>query len=92
MATARRKYTKGAVYENVQLKVMRNLCCDVLLEQEDFQRQHRRVVFTYGGTRPELVISSLPPETCAVTAATIECLSLFHDLTPSHLVAVPSCR
>jgi len=70
------------VHENVQLKVMRNLCCDVLLGQ-DFQRQHQRVVFTYDGTRPELVISSLPPETCAVTAATVECPSLFHDLTPN---------
>jgi len=82
----------GAVYENVESKVMRNLCCDVLMGQ-DFQRQHRRVVFTYDGTRPELAISSLPPENCAVTAATVECPSLFHDLTPSRCpVAVPSRR
>jgi len=50
----------GMVYENVQLKVMRNLCCDVLLGL-DFQRQHQRVVITYDGTRPGLIISSLPP-------------------------------
>ena len=70
---------------------MRNLCCDALLGQ-DFQRQHRRIVFTYDGTRPELVIS-LSPETCVVTAATVECPSLYHDLSPyCRQVAVPSRR
>jgi len=50
-----------------------------------------RSLFTYDGTRPELVISSLPPETCAVTA-TVECPS-FLDLTPNcRPVAVPSRR
>ena len=63
---------QGVVYKNVYLGVMKDLCCDILLGQ-DFQRQNRRVIFEYDGTRPELVVSSLPPQTCAVAAAKPEC-------------------
>jgi len=54
---------------------MKNLCCDILFGQ-GFQ-QHRRVVFEYDGARSELVVFSLPPQTCAVGPAKPECPSLF---------------
>ena len=74
------------------LGVMKDLCCDILLGK-DFQRQHRRVIFEYDGTRPELAVSSLPPQTCAVAAAKPECLSLVYNLTPDcRPVSIPSHR
>ena len=73
------------------LGVMKDLCCDILLGQ-DFQRQHRRVIFEYGGARLELV-SSLPPQTCAVAAAKPDCPPLFYNLMPDcRPVFIPSRR
>ena len=68
------------VYNNVYVGVMENLCCDVLLGQ-DFQRQHRQVVFEYGGPKPEFIISSTSNKTCAVVAANTQCPSVFGNLT-----------
>ena len=80
------------VYKDVILGVMKNLCSDILLGQ-DFQRQHQRVVFTYDGDKPELVISSLSSDTCAVAAATVGCPPLFKYLTNGcRPVCAPSRR
>ena len=79
---------QGVVYKNVCLGVMKNLCCDILLGQ-DLQRKHRRVTFECDGTRPEPVVSSLPPQTCAVAAAKPECPSLFDNLRPDCRPAYP---
>jgi len=49
--------------------------------------------FGYDGTRPELVVSSLPLQTCAVAAAKPECPSLFDNLMPDcQPVSIPSRR
>ena len=83
---------KGVVYKNVHLGVAKDLCCDILLGQ-DFQRQNRRVIFEYDGTRPELDVSSLPLQTCAVAAAKPECPFLFDNLKPDcRPVSIPSRR
>jgi len=71
---------QGVVYKDVYLGVTKDVRCDILL-RHDFQ-QHCHVIFEYDGTMPELVVSSLPPQTCAVAAAKPECLSLFNNLTP----------
>ena len=80
------------VYNNVYVGVMENLCCDVLLGQ-DFQRQHRRVVFEYGGPKPEFIISSTSNKTCTVVAANTQCPSIFGNLMADcHPIAVQSGR
>ena len=45
-------------YKNVALKVMKDLCADVLLGL-DFQSQHQSVVLNFGGTKEPLTVSSL---------------------------------
>ena len=83
---------QGVVYNSVYLGVMKDLCYDLFLGKA-FQRQHRRVIFEYDGTKPELVVSSLPPQTCAVAAAKPERPSLFDNLKPDcRPVSIPSRR
>ena len=62
-------------YKNVALKVMKDLCADVLLGL-DFQSQHQSVLLNFGGTKEPLTVSSLsmfktePPQ-------------LFNNLSPN---------
>ena len=62
-------------YKNVVLKVMKDLCADVLLGL-DFQSQHQSVVLNFGGTKEPLTVSLLsmfktePPQ-------------LFNNLSPN---------
>ena len=66
----------GSVYRDVNLKVLRNLCCDILLGQ-DFQSQHKQVIFQYEGKKKDFVVS----QTCALASAAADTPSLFHNLS-----------
>lgn len=46
---------KGEHYREVQLKVMNNLCSQVLLGQ-DFMKLHDTIVMSFGGTKPPLMV------------------------------------
>nr|XP_039273884.1 uncharacterized protein LOC120347845 [Styela clava] len=58
---------QGRHYPKFKLRVMDDLCCDILLEI-DFQGQHQSVTYNYGGDRPPMSVcgfstfKSLPPE------------------------------
>ena len=68
---------------------MKNLCCDILLGQ-DFQAQHKQVVFRYEGNKDDLVVSY---DSCALTAASADVPSLFSNLSPKcKPIAVKSRR
>ena len=76
-------------YFDVKLKVLKNLCCDILLGQ-DFQAQHKQVVFRYEGNKDDLVVSY---DSCALTAASADVPSLFSNLSPKcKPIAVKSRR
>ncbi|XP_076052612.1 uncharacterized protein LOC143032026 [Oratosquilla oratoria] len=62
-------------YPCVQLGVLKDLCCDVILGH-DFQKQHESVTFQYGGNKPSLRVTS----NCALATADIEEPSLFPNL------------
>ncbi|XP_076037194.1 uncharacterized protein LOC143022734 [Oratosquilla oratoria] len=62
-------------YPCVQLGVLKDLCCDVILGH-DFQKQHKSVTFQYGGNKPSLRVTS----NCALATADIEEPSLFPNL------------
>ena len=65
-------------YPSIRLLVIRDLCCDIILG-EDFQNQHKRVIFEYGGAKPELKISG-QKSFCALSKASIDEPSLFPNL------------
>ena len=67
-------------YSSVRLGVLNNLCSDIILGQ-DFQKQHKSVIFEFGGTKPELIIPTFTP-VCAFSAASIEEPSLFTNPIP----------
>ena len=69
-------HANGSVYRDINLKVLRNLCCDILLGQ-DFQSLHKQVSFQYEGTKKDFVVS----QTCALASAAIKTPSLFHNLS-----------
>nr|XP_039250117.1 uncharacterized protein LOC120327823 [Styela clava] len=58
---------QGRHYQKFILRVMDDLCCDILLGI-DFQGQHQSVTYNYGGDRPPMSVcgfstfKSLPPE------------------------------
>nr|XP_039252837.1 uncharacterized protein LOC120330077 [Styela clava] len=58
---------QGRHYPKFNLRVMNDLCCDILLGI-DFQGQHQSVTYNYGGDRPPMSVcgfstfKSLPPE------------------------------
>ena len=64
------------VYESVSLKIMKNLCTDILLGQ-DFQSQHKQVVFKFDGSKKELVV---PRNVCALSNANAAFPSLFSNV------------
>ena len=70
---------KGVKYESTRLNTFENLCSDVILGL-DFQSQHSRLVFEFGGTSPELVIQT-NESSCALAAAKMEAVSLFSNLS-----------
>ena len=47
-------------YENVKFSILSELVCDLILG-ESFMDQHSSVVFRFGGSKPPLVLSGLPP-------------------------------
>ena len=52
-------------YFDVTLKVLKNLYCDILLGQ-DFQAQHKQVIFRYEGNNDDLIASyAVFPLSCA---------------------------
>ena len=68
-------------YKSVKLKVLKNLCCDIILGQ-DFQKQHAAVTFVYGGTEPELEINKTKIEICSLTASKLRVPRLLANLKP----------
>jgi len=61
-----------------RLNVLPTLCCDIILGL-DFQSQHQRVIFEFGGNLQDTVVSH--DKTCAVAAAVTREVSLFSNLT-----------
>ena len=45
-------------YENIKLKIMKDLCADVILGL-DFQSQHESVMLMFGGMKEPLTVSGL---------------------------------
>ena len=92
-------------YSSFRLGVLKNLCSDIILSQ-DFQKQHKSVIFEFGGKRSwnfrslhqakELKTLTkelkLPKFTpgCAFSAASIEEPSLFTNLIPGYPIASKS--
>ena len=78
----------GSDYNDVKLKVLKNLCSDILLGQ-DFQSQHRRVIFEFNGKKDDFVVSP----TCTLSSASAKAPSLFHNLSKNcKPIAVKSKR
>ena len=65
-------------YPSVQLGVLNDLCCDIILGY-DFQKQHKSITFLYGGNKPELEITGKDSR-CALTSAKMDEPSLFPNL------------
>jgi len=78
----------GTVYGNVQLRVMRILCCDVFLGK-NFHRLHRRVAFTYDGTQSRAWGTLLASAWNLCGHSSNSRVPLF---VPRHPVALPSRR
>ena len=78
----------GSDYNDVKLKVLKNLCSDIFLGQ-DFQSQHRQVVFEFEEKKDNFVVSP----TCTVFSASAKTPSLFHNLSKNcKPIAVKSRR
>ena len=69
----------NSIYRNVRLSVLKDLCSDIILGH-DFQKQHKNLIFEFGGPKPDLVVSN--NSTCAVSAASIGEPSLFANVSP----------
>ena len=65
-------------YPSIQLGILENLCCELLLGQ-DFQKMHKTVSIEYGGIKPELKITGASSH-CALATARIPEPSLFPNL------------
>ena len=71
------------------MKVLKNLCSDVLLGQ-DFQSMHKHVIFQYEGEKDDFVVSKT---SCALTSASTQFPSLFQNLSKNcSPIAVKSRR
>jgi len=44
------------LYKNVKVGIFENLCSDIILGH-DFQKQHEKLTFQFGGFKPDLVIA-----------------------------------
>ncbi|XP_068231900.1 uncharacterized protein [Palaemon carinicauda] len=65
-------------YPCIQLGVLKDLCCDVILDY-DFQKQHQSMSFQYEGKRQSLKITGAKP-VCLLATADIDEPSLFPNL------------
>ena len=63
----------GRVYEKVKLKLMDNLCADIILGNV-FQEKHESVVFKFGGPLP-------PLEVCGLSTLNVDPPAPFENLT-----------
>ena len=54
----------GRKYQKVRLDILQNLCSDVILEH-DFQKQYKNVIFSYGGSKEDLIVTSRFPKSAA---------------------------
>ena len=71
---------QGKKYEQIALGVLKDLCADLLLGG-DFQKQHKRVVIHYDGSKPDLVV--LKNQHLSVVAASdVKPANLFNNLAP----------
>ena len=62
----------GRPYEKVKLKLLQNLCVDVILGNE-FQEDHESVIFKFGGKLP-------PLEVCGLTTLNVKAPAPFANL------------
>ena len=67
----------GVNYNFVSLKIMKNLCTDLLLGH-DFQSQHKQVVFKFGGRKNDFIVAR---NVCAISSATAAFPSLFRNIS-----------
>ena len=51
---------KSETYQRVKMSILNDLVSDVILG-EDFMKEHSSVEFHFGGSKPPLVLSGLPP-------------------------------
>ena len=78
----------GSDYNDVKLKILKNLCSDILLGQ-DLQSQHRQIIFEFKGKKDDFVVSP----TCTLSSAAAKTPSLFHNLSKNcRPIAVKSRR
>jgi len=70
----------GVTYPSTKLNLVDSLCCDVILGL-DFQCHHQRLIFEFGGTAADLVVSN--KDSCAVNASSVEEMRLFTNLPVS---------
>ena len=71
------------VYKSIELFVLDNLCCQMLLGI-DFQQMFKRIVFELNGPENDLIIKGKPSPVegfCAVAQADLQCPPLFANLT-----------
>ena len=68
-------------YSSVQFGILKNLCSDVILGY-NFQKQHKNLIFQYGGDKENLVLldNDAGRGTCALTTAKITIPSLFSSV------------
>ena len=67
----------GVNYNFLSLKIMKNLCTDLLLGH-DFQSQHKQVVFKFGGRKDDFIVAR---NVCAISSATAAFPSLFRNIS-----------
>ena len=67
----------GVNYNFVSLKIMKNLCTDILLGH-DFQSQHKQVVFKFGGRKDDFIGAR---NVCAISSVTAAFPSLFRNIS-----------
>lgn len=48
----------GQTYDKVHFDILKDLCSDIILGY-DFQKQHQKLTFCLGGTKPDLVVSTI---------------------------------
>ena len=54
----------GRKYQKARLDILQNLCSDVILGH-DFQKQHKNVIFSYGRSKEDLIVTSRFPKSAA---------------------------
>ena len=66
-------YVNDRLYEKVKIKIMDNLCADLILGNV-FQREHESVIFKFGGPLP-------PLEVCGLSTLNVDPPAPFQNLT-----------